>query len=145
MKLNNRIRYSELATLKTFEERFNYVKLNAGIGSETFGFDRYLNQEFYKSREWKRVRDYVIARDNGCDLGVPGYEIHGPIYIHHLNPITIDDVINSDDNLLDPNNLICVSFATHNAIHFGDDSIIDRNKIVERHKNDTSPWKIGGD
>ena len=134
-------RYSELKQLHTFEERFNYLKLNGQVGKDTFGFDRYLNQQFYKSKEWKQVRDYVIVRDNACDLGIPDNEIKGKIYIHHINPITIDDVTNSTNNLLDPNNLICVSYETHNAIHYGDSSYLKRYQINERTMNDTCPWK----
>ncbi len=134
-------RYLELKQLHTFEERFNYLKLNGQVGKDTFGFDRYLNQQFYKSKEWKQVRDYVIVRDNACDLGIPDNEIKGKIYIHHINPITIDDVTNSTSNLLDPNNLICVSYETHNAIHYGDSSYLERYQINERTMNDTCPWK----
>lgn len=134
-------RYSDLKQMDTFEERFRYLKLNEQVGFDTFGFDRYLNQMFYHSKEWAKVRDYVIVRDNACDLGIPGYEIHGKIYIHHINPITIDDVTNSSSLLLDPENLICVSHATHNAIHFGDDSILTKNKVITRTSNDTCPWK----
>ncbi len=135
-------RYSELKCLKTFDERFNYLLLKGNVGKETFGFDRYLNQEFYnKSIEWKRIRNFVIVRDNGCDLGIPGHEITGRIYIHHINPINPDDIKNSSDKLLDPENLICVSHETHNAIHYGNTSFLNKNKIVERTKNDTCPWK----
>lgn len=134
-------RYSDLKQMDTFEERFRYLKLNEQVGFYTFGFDRYLNQMFYHSKEWAKVRDYVIVRDNACDLGIPGYEIHGKIYIHHINPITVDDVTNSSSLLLDPENLICVSHATHNAIHFGDDSILTKNKVIIRTSNDTCPWK----
>lgn len=134
-------KYSELKQLRTFEERFDYLKLNGQVGKDTFGFDRYLNQQFYKSKEWKQVRDYVIVRDNACDLGIPDNEIKGKIYIHHINPITVDDVTNSTSNLLDPNNLICVSYETHNAIHYGDSSYLERYQINERTMNDTCPWK----
>lgn len=136
-------RYSELKQMHTFEERFNYLKLNGQVGKDTFGFDRYLNQQFYKSKEWKQVRDYVIVRDNACDLGIPDNEIKGKIYIHHINPITVNDVTNSTENLLNPDNLICVSYETHNAIHYGDSSYLDINKITERTANDTCPWKSG--
>ena len=139
--MTNNKRYSDLLSYNTFEDRFNYLKLNSTVGDDTFGFDRYLNQQFYKSREWKSVRDYVITRDNGCDLGIPGMEIHGPIYIHHINPINIEDIEHSSDKLLDPENLICVSFETHNAIHYGDDSFISRNTVIERSHNDMCPWK----
>lgn len=137
--------YSELITLHTFEERYRYLKLEGNVGTDTFGFDRYLNQQFYKSQEWRNIRSLIIVRDNGCDLGIPGREIHGPIYIHHMNPISPDSIKQSSDDLLNPDNLICVSLETHNAIHYGDDSILRRNSIIERTPNDTCPWKIGGD
>ncbi len=134
--------YSELKQLKTYDERFNYLLLKGNVGKETFGFDRYLTEEFYNSAEWKRVRDLVIVRDSGCDLGVPGHEILGRIYIHHISPLTRDDIKNkSFEKLLDPENLICVSYDTHNAIHYGNSSFLDRYKITERTKNDTCPWK----
>ena len=136
--------YSELSTISTFDERFRYLKLNGSVGADTFGFDRYLNQQFYRSREWKDIRDKVIIRDGGCDLGVPGHEIYGRIYIHHMNPLTIDDIEGSTENLLNPENLICVSQQTHNAIHYGDESVLERNKIIERTANDTVLWKTGG-
>lgn len=132
--------YDELMSLDTFEKRFKYLQCNQRVGEDTFGYDRYLNQEFYKSREWQQVRNYVIARDNGCDLGVEGLPINGAIYVHHIIPLTKDDIIHSNDILLDPNNLICTSLETHNAIHYGDDSILNRNNIIERSPNDTSPW-----
>lgn len=133
--------YKELSLLNSFEDRFNYLKLVGKVGVDTFGFDRYMNQQFYRSREWKNVRDYVIVRDNGCDLGISGKEITGKIYIHHINPISPDDIEHSSDNLLDPNNLICVSQETHNAIHYGDNSILEKNKVVQRVPGDTCPWK----
>ena len=137
----NKIRtYSELITLPTFKDRFNYLQLNGLVGKETFGFDRYLNQQFYKSQEWKRIRDIVILRDNGCDLGVEGYEIRGRILIHHMNPITDYDIQNNSKILLDTEYLICVTHNTHNAIHYGDESLIYTGPI-KRHKNDTCPWK----
>lgn len=134
-------RYQELKHMHTFEERFNYLKLNGQVCKDTFGFDRYLNQQFYKSKEWKQIRDFVIVRDNACDLGIEDHEIKGKIYIHHLNPISIYDITNSTNNLLDPENLICVSYETHNAIHYGDGSYLDRYKVEERTTNDTCPWK----
>ena len=133
--------YSELLQLSTFEERFKYLKLNGCVGQDTFGFDRYMNQQFYKSKEWKQVRDYVIVRDNGCDLGILDNPINGPIYIHHMNPIAPDDIINSTDLLLNPEYLICVSHDTHNAIHYGDETIINKYEVVERTKDDTCLWK----
>lgn len=132
--------YSELVRLPTFEERFRYLKLDGLVGKDTFGFDRYLNQEFYRSKEWKEVRDFVIVRDNGCDLGMDGYEIVGRIYIHHMNPITVNDIVHSSDFLLNPDYLICVSHNTHNAVHYGDEDLLV-TAPVERRKNDTCPWK----
>ena len=132
--------YSELVTLTTFEERFKYLQLNGQVGKDTFGFDRYINQNFYRSLEWKRVRDKVILRDNGCDLGVEGYEIHGRILIHHMNPITIRDIESMSEYLLNPEYLISTVHNTHNAIHYGDESLLITVPI-ERRKNDTCPWK----
>lgn len=132
--------YSELSKLLTFEERFRYLSLDGKVGEETFGFDRYLNQMFYRSQKWKAVRDYVIIRDNGCDLGVEGYEIHGRIIIHHMNPITIRDIEKESDFLLDPEYLITTVHNTHNAIHYGDENLLIKAPI-ERSKNDTCPWK----
>ena len=132
--------YSELVTLPTFEERFKYLQLNGQVGKDTFGFDRYINQNFYRSLEWKRVRDKVILRDNGCDLGVEGYEIHGRILIHHMNPITIRDIESMSEYLLNPEYLISTVHNTHNAIHYGDESLLITVPI-ERRKNDTCPWK----
>lgn len=133
--------YEELLELDSFEERFRYLKLNGSVGVDTFGYDRYMNQMFYKSAEWKRVRAYVISRDMGCDLGVSDRPINGKIYIHHINPIDRNDIVYSTEKLLDPNNLICVSFETHNAIHYGDESILKSNTIIERKPNDMCPWK----
>ena len=132
--------YSELILLPTFEERFKYLQLNGRVGNDTFGFDRYINQKFYRSAEWKRIRDYIIIRDNGCDLAVDGYEIHGRILIHHMNPITISDIKFSTEYLMNPDYLICVTHNTHNAIHYGDEKQIITGPIV-RTKNDTCPWK----
>ena len=132
--------YSELITLPTFEERYEYLKLGGVVGEETFGFDRHLNQSFYRSREWKSIRDKVIVRDCGCDLGIEGREIHGRIYIHHMNPVMAKDVIEQTKFLLDPEYLICVTYDTHNAIHYGDESLLVVAPI-ERTKNDTCPWK----
>lgn len=133
--------YSELVPLKTFEERFRYLKLNGMVGEETFGFDRFINQKFYKSREWKSIRDFVILRDNGCDLGIDGYEIHGDIFIHHMNPVSLNDIETMSDFLLSPEYLIATTLRTHNAIHYGDETLL----IVppaERIMNDTCPWKL---
>lgn len=132
--------YSELIKLKTFKDRFEYLKLDGIVGEETFGFDRYMNQIFYKSREWTPVRRAVIIRDNGCDLGVEGYEIHGKILIHHMNPINLSDIVHKTDELLNPDYLITTVLSTHNAIHYGDASLLPALPI-ERRANDTCPWK----
>lgn len=132
--------YSELITLPTFEERFQYLKLDGRVGEETFGFDRYLNQIFYGSDEWKSVRDFVIIRDGGCDLGIPGREIHGRILVHHMNPIRQEDILRRSKYLLDPEYLICTIKNTHDAIHYSDEGLLILDPI-ERTKNDTCPWK----
>lgn len=132
--------YSELITIPTFEERYRYLRLSGRVGEETFGFDRYINQIFYRSKEWKEIRDHVIVRDNGCDLGIPGREIYGKILIHHMNPITQEDILNRSDLLLNPEYLICTVKNTHDAIHYGDESILYKDPIV-RSKNDTCPWR----
>lgn len=132
--------YSELITLPTFEERFKYLKLNGKVGEETFGFDRYLNQIFYKSYTWLKVRDSVIIRDCGCDLGISGREIYGKILVHHMNPIEDKDLINKNDIILDPEYLICTTKNTHDAIHYGDTDLLFTDPII-RSKNDTCPWK----
>lgn len=132
--------YSELITLSTFEERYKYLQLSSSIGEETFGFDRYLNQNFYRSKEWKRIRDFVIIRDNGCDLGVEDRTIYGKIIIHHMNPIRTKDIQDVSDYLLNPEYLICTTHQTHNAIHYGDENLLVRNPI-ERTANDTCPWR----
>lgn len=133
--------YSELIQLPTFEERYNYLKLNGSVGDDTFGFDRYINQRFYRSAEWKKIRDYVIIRDNGCDLGIRDREIAGKIYIHHMNPLSKEDIELSTDNLLNPEYLICVSHETHNAIHYGSNLKPNSNTVIERKPNDTCLWK----
>ena len=133
--------YSELITLPTFEERFNYLKLKGQVGKDTFGFDRWLNQIFYRDPEWKSIRDYVIVRDNGCDLGVDGYEINGRILVHHMNPISKEDILERSKYLLDPEFLISTVHNTHNAIHYGDEDLLIKTPI-ERTKNDTCPWKV---
>ena len=141
MKTMTTIRtYSELCQLSTFEDRFDYLRLNGSVGKDTIGFARYLNQQFYRSSEWKRIRDRVILRDNGCDLGVEGYEIRGRILIHHINPISVEDIYTMSDLLMNPEYLICVSHRTHNAIHYGDESLIITAPI-ERTQNDTCPWR----
>ena len=132
--------YSELILLPTFEERFKYLQLNGRVGDDTFGFDRYINQNFYRSAEWKRIRDQVIIRDNGCDLALEGHEIYGRILIHHMNPITVKDVELSTEYLINPEYLICVTHNTHNAIHYGDEKLLMKGPVV-RTKNDTCPWK----
>ena len=132
--------YNELMLLATFEERFEYLKLSGRVGEETFGFDRWLNQKFYRSAEWKHLRDQVIIRDNGCDLGVEGREIYGKILIHHMNPISKKDILERTDLLLNPMYLISVTKQTHDAIHYSDDSILMKDPIV-RSKNDTCPWR----
>lgn len=132
--------YSELITLPTFIERYRYLKLNGRVGEDTFGFDRYLNQIFYQSKEWRSIRDYVITRDNGCDLGIDGHKIYGRILIHHMNPITADDILKRSDLLLNPEYLICTIKNTHDAIHYSDESLLITDPI-ERSKNDTCPWR----
>lgn len=131
--------YVELRQLETFEERYHYLKLGGVVGRETFGFDRWVNQRFYKSREWRRARDYVINRDNGCDLGIPGFEIYADLYVHHMNPISLDEIDIGGEVLFDPNFLITVSLTTHNAIHYGNESLLPRGPIV-REPGDTRLW-----
>ena len=133
--------YEELSKLKTFKERYEYLKLDGVVGEETFGFDRYLNQKFYKyDDDWKRVRDEVIIRDNGCDLGIEGREIFGRAIVHHMNPLTKDDILNRTQYLLDPNYLITTIKSTHDAIHYGSEDLLMKDPIM-RSKNDTCPWK----
>lgn len=132
--------YSELITLPTFEERYEYLRLGGKVGEETFGFDRYLNQIFYTSNEWRDIRDYVIIRDNGCDLAMIDREIYGRILVHHMNPIRMEDVVNRSKYLLDPEYLVCTTKITHDAIHYGDSSLLITEPI-ERSKNDTCPWR----
>lgn len=140
MTMTNIKTYSELITLPTFEERYAYLRLKGTVGEDTFGFDRYLNQKFYRSAEWKRIRDYVIVRDNGCDLGIEDRTIYGKILIHHMNPITARDIQFATDALLNPEYLISVTHNTHNAIHYGDEGLLVTGPII-RTKNDTCPWK----
>lgn len=132
--------YSELSRLTTFEERFQYLNLEGVVGEETFGFDRYINQAFYRSIEWRALRNQIIVRDNGCDLGIEGHEIYKHIIIHHMNPITKEDIVNRSDFVMNPEYLICVSDATHRAIHYGDERLLVTGPI-ERTRNDTCPWK----
>lgn len=131
--------YSELIQLPTFLERFNYLKLGGVVGKDTFGWDRYLNQKFYRSQEWQSLRNWVIIRDNGCDLGIPGREIQSRIYIHHMNPIGKADLLNMTEYLMNPDFLICVSLDTHNAIHYGDETLLILDPVV-RQPGDTKLW-----
>lgn len=135
--------YHDLLKLQSFDDRFRYLKLSGVIGNETFGVERYLNQRFYQSSEWKHIRDLVIIRDNGYDLGIKGCAIHGRPIIHHMNPVSIKDVVERTDILLDPEYLITVSRDTHNAIHYGDMNLLNRSPIT-RSPFDTCPWKKGG-
>lgn len=132
--------YSQAIAIPSFVDRFEYLKLNGKVAVETFGFNRYLNQTLYRSPEWKRFRREIIVRDNGYDLGCEGYEIHGKILIHHLNPLIMEDIVNRDPCIFDPENVICTSLDTHNAIHYGDQSLLQTGPIV-RTPNDTCPWK----
>lgn len=132
--------YSELSKLRTIEERYSYLKLGGTVGEETFGFDRWLNQMLYKDPKWKAVRDEVIIRDNGCDLGVEGYGIGGRIYVHHMNPVTVDDILYHFEDLVNPEYLISSSKRTHDAIHYGDKELLPKDPIT-RTKNDTCPWR----
>lgn len=132
--------YADLVKIDSPVERYRYLKLGNGVGQETFGFDRYLNQAFYKSKEWKHIRDLVISRDNGCDMGHPDCPINGRVIIHHMNPIDDVDIIYTTDRLMNPDYLICVSHQTHNAIHYGDESLLYSDPI-ERTPNDTCPWR----
>lgn len=132
--------YSELIKIPTFEERYRYLRLYGVVGKDTFGFDRYLNQLFYTSELWRSVRDQVIIRDNGCDLGLEGYDIFDRIIVHHMNPITVEDLEEASDYLLNPEFLITTSLNTHNAIHYGDEKLLIKDPI-ERSMNDTCPWR----
>ena len=132
--------YSELVTSHTLRSRFEYLKLSDKVGKQTFGFDRYLNQKFYKSAEWKKLRDEIIIRDNGCDMGLEDYPINGRIIIHHMNPLTPNDLLFHGDFLLNTDKRICVAHNTHNAIHYGNFDLIDNEPII-RTKNDTCPWR----
>jgi hypothetical protein len=132
--------YSEMIALPTFEERYRYLRLGGRVGEDTFGFDRWLNQTFYKDPEWRAIRDHVIVRDNGCDLAIPGREINGIILVHHMNPISKADILERSKFLLDPEYLICTVKRTHDAIHYGDEDLLFKLPI-ERTKNDTCPWR----
>ena len=132
--------YRECIQLPTFQERYRYLQIGGQVGKETYGFDRYLNQMLYRTPEWKRFRRDMIVRDNGCDLGCEGYEIYGNVLVHHVNPITVEDVINRNPCIFDPNNVICTSLNTHNAIHYGDETLLITEPVI-RKPNDTCPWK----
>lgn len=131
--------YLELAKLETFEERYRYLALRGDVGSSTFGFDRYLNQRFYTSKQWRDMRHFVIARDNGCDLGIEGREIWDKIVIHHMNPMEVEDLLHGAESVLDPDNLITTTHRTHNAIHFGDEGLLQK-LYVARVPGDTKLW-----
>jgi hypothetical protein len=131
--------YRELRRLHTLQERFDYLRLRGKVGRDTFGFDRYLNQLFYQSQEWKSIRHAVIVRDNGCDLGIEGYEIARGLYIHHMNPMTVDDIVHGNPDILDPEFLITVTHSTHNAIHYGNDRTLPR-QVIDRKPGDTKLW-----
>jgi hypothetical protein len=133
--------YTELLALPTFAERFKYLQLNGVVGVDTFGFDRWLNQVFYHSKEWDEVKRQVIIRDNGLDLGCSGYVIRGKILVHHMNPISKEDIVKRSDILLNPEYLISTCKRTHDAIHYGDERILNQNTFFERKPNDTCPWK----
>lgn len=133
--------YSELCRIHSFDERFRYLELRGAVGRETFGYDRYFNQQFYNSYEWRHIRDEVIIRDCGCDLGVKGYDIVGRILIHHMNPVRPEDIQDNIEVLLDPEYLICVSHETHNALHYGSEEYLRGKNLVERMPNDTCPWR----
>jgi hypothetical protein len=131
--------FTEMSRFNTFEERFEYLRLRGAVGRSTFGFDRYINQQFYRSREWKQARDFVIVRDNGCDLGFPGYEIGGALLIHHINPMTVDDVVHAEDWIFNPEYLITTTHNTHNAIHYSDASLLPK-VVIARQSGDTKLW-----
>jgi hypothetical protein len=136
--------HSELQRIETFEDRFRYLSLRGQVGESTFGYDRWINQKFYTSREWRHVRNYVITRDLGCDLGIEGYEIHDKIIIHHMNPMVVSDIVDGNDDILDPEFLISTTHRTHNAIHYGDETLLPR-RLAPRRPGDTLLWQpIGG-
>lgn len=132
--------YSELSRHSSFLDRYRYLALRGHVGEPTFGFERYLNQTFYRSRQWRQMRDDIIVRDNGCDMGYSDRPIRGYIIVHHMNPMTVDDVVDGNDSILNPEYLVCVSHHTHNAIHYGDESLLPTN-FVERKPGDTIPWR----
>lgn len=131
--------YAELCRIRDFEGRFEYLRLHGDVGRSTFGFDRWINQQFYRSREWRNARDFVIVRDDGCDLGVPGYEIHGELLVHHINPIAVDDIVHGADWIFDSEYLITTTHTTHNAIHYSDASLLPR-VVAARQPGDTKLW-----
>jgi len=131
--------YSELRRLSTLEERYRYLALGGNVGRTTFGFERYINQAFYTSKQWRDIRNHVIFRDNGCDLGIEGYEIHSRLYVHHLNPMRPEDIVDADESILDPEFLITTTHLTHNAIHYGDESLLPR-QVIQRMPGDTKLW-----
>lgn len=133
--------YSELLHYNTFEDRLKYLLLYGQVGEDTFGSRRYLNQDFYRSSEWQSIRRKVILRDNGCDMAFPGFEVHRDLIVHHIEPITIEDILEDNPKVLDMNNLVCVSLTSHNAIHYGNDKSLLGYGLVERKPNDTCPWR----
>lgn len=132
-------RYSQLRRLETFEDRYQYLRLQGSVGRTSYGFDRHVNQAFYRSREWRDLRHHVIARDNGCDLGIDGYEIHSDLVVHHMNPFDLEAIEQADPRILDPEFLITTTHKTHNAIHYGDESLLPRPFVPRRH-GDTRLW-----
>lgn len=132
--------YSTLLTFDSFENRYKYLRLGGNVGDQTFGFERYLNQALYTSKRWRKVRDEIIIRDNACDLGLSSYEIHDQILVHHMNPISVEDIDNNNPSMFDPEFLVCTSLKTHNAIHFGDEKLLPKLPVIRR-KNDTCPWR----
>ena len=135
--------YSELITLPTFKERFNYLRLDGRVGLETFGHDRYLNQILYNSPEWRNLRSRIVTRDCGRDLACEGYDIYGQVLVHHINPITVKDILDRNPMVFDPENLITTVHNTHNAIHYGDENLLTTEPII-RYKDDTCPWNRQG-
>ena len=131
--------YSELQRIQSFRERFNYLALRGTVGDSTFGFDRWMNQQFYRSAEWRHIRNHIIARDLGCDLGAEGYEIHNRLYIHHMNPMTVEDLRDGNDSVIDPEFLITTTHLTHNAIHYGDERLLPK-PLIQRRPGDTKLW-----
>lgn len=132
-------RYRDLRSLRTHQERFAYLKLGGTVGEATFGHERWMNQEFYRSTEWRQIRHHVIARDLGCDLGIDGYEIHDRVYIHHMNPMTAEEIAHGDGSILDPEYLITVTHRTHNAIHYGSEKLLPQPMVIRR-PGDTKLW-----